>query len=377
MTTPSYLGTLSRALRGAGVDRPCVVIDLDAVDHNIQALKQLADPALNWRLVAKSLPCLPLLSYIGTQIGSPDVMTFSAQMLDVLLRDAERRDHLIGKPIPVTAAAAVLQAHPGAVEQVQWLVDTETRLEEYARLASETGQKLRVSLEIDVGLHRGGFAPEEVGRVVDQIATHGGLQLSGVMGYEAHLAKMPGFLRAAAARRTDQALETVARALPENGAGLCINSGGSMTFERYRRQRIVNDISFGSILVQPSDFSGATRQQFRPAAFIATPVLKAMPENLIPGLERVTFLRKRHMNIAIHGGHYLANPVHPTGFKYSGMFGRSSNQEVWTGPAGANIGPGDIALLLPTQSEAVLSQFGSLITVRTESVCDTWDCLPG
>jgi len=31
MTTPSYLGTLSRALRGAGVDRPCVVIDLDAV----------------------------------------------------------------------------------------------------------------------------------------------------------------------------------------------------------------------------------------------------------------------------------------------------------------------------------------------------------
>ena len=38
------------------------------------------------------------------------------------------------------------------------MVDTSKRIQQYIDLAKQLGQKLRLNLEIDVGLHRGGFA---------------------------------------------------------------------------------------------------------------------------------------------------------------------------------------------------------------------------
>ena len=85
---------------------------------------------------------------------------------------------------------------------------------------------------------------------------------------------------------------------------------------------------------------------------------------------------RRKSDIAVFGGHYLAQPAFPESFAYSSIFGRSSNQEVWTGPKSTPVQPGDIALLRPSQSEAVLNQFGVLLALRGGQVVHEWPCLP-
>ncbi|WP_170758717.1 alanine racemase [Ruegeria lacuscaerulensis] len=369
----AYLKTLSEGLRTYGVDTPVSVVDLDRLEQNCVRAMRGSDASLNRRLVAKSLPCLPLLDHIRGLIPTSGVMTFSESMLLALLEAEPETDHLIGKPLPVNSAARVLKAHPDAAERVQWLIDTQERLHAYLTLAAETQSSLRLSLELDVGLHRGGFYPDQVADVVQKITLHPKAQLAGVMGYEAHLAKLPSILRRRASHISADTFMRAVTELPNSGAGLCLNTGGSLTFQSYGANEVANEVAFGSILVKPGDFDHATTQGFQPAAFIATPVLKTMPGNSLPGLD---FLPRNKMDLAIFGGHFLAQPIFPDGFGYSSIFGRSSNQEVWTGPKSADVAAGDVALLRPTQSEAVLNQFGLLLAVRGGQVIDEWKCLP-
>ncbi len=368
-----YLNRLSETLRKHGVDQPVVAIDLDRLEANCAAADAGADAALDRRLVAKSLPCLPLLDHIRGLIPTSGLMTFSAPMLTTLLKAESGTDHLIGKPLPVRSAARVLASCPDAADRVQWLIDTPERLHEYLALADQTQSRLRLSLELDIGLHRGGLTPEQVAEVAKGIQAHPLARLSGVMGYEAHLAKLPGFLRNRAARASAQTFRCAVAALPDQGADLCLNTGGSLTFQTYASDSSATEVAFGSVLVKPSDFDHSATRAFQPAAFIGTPILKTMPGNGLPGLD---FLPRRKTDIAVFGGHYLARPVHPQGFAYSSIFGRSSNQEVWTGPATSTAQPGDIALLRPSQSEAVLNQFGTVLAVRSDAVVDEWQTLP-
>ncbi|MGR3758512.1 alanine racemase [Roseobacteraceae bacterium NS-SX3] len=367
-----YLAGLSQSLRRHGLDAPAVVLDLDRIDHNIAVLQRQADAQLTWRLVAKSLPCLALLDYLRERLPAVGWMTFSEAMLDRLLAAAPGADHLMGKPLPARAAARVLAAHGPAASGVKWLIDTPERLQEYGALAAQTGQPLKLALEVDAGLHRGGFASGETAAACRAAGSLPGITVAGVMGYEAHLAKLPGVLRRRAERAADAALAQAAEAVP----GGCVNAGGSLTFARYRAGGAVNDIAFGSVLVKPADFDTAATAEFLPAAFIATPVLKVMPENPVPGLEFLRGFTRHRTALAIHGGHFPAKPVFPEGFRYSPVFGRSSNQEVWIGPRKPLPQAGDAALLWPTQSEAVLNLFGRLTVLRGGKAVDEWETLP-
>ncbi|WP_170383247.1 alanine racemase [Ruegeria atlantica] len=369
----AYLQSLSTVLRVYGVDKPVAVVDLDRLDANCSLAVQAADEGLDYRLVAKSLPCLPLLDHIRRQIPTSGLMTFSEPMLQVLLQVEGETDHLIGKPLPVTSAARVLCACPDAAARVQWLIDSPERLQEYLNLAAERQFVLRLSLEVDIGLHRGGFRPDQIASIAQEIESNPFARLSGVMGYEAHLAKLPGLLRKRAIRACSGNFSHAVSQLPNDAHGLCLNTGGSLTFQSYSSGGTATEIAFGSVLVKPGDFDHTTTQNFQPAAYIATPILKTMPGNSLPGLD---FLPRQKTDLAIFGGYYQAAPIFPERFGYSSVFGRSTNQEMWTGPRSASVAPGDIALLHPNQSEAVLNQFGIVLAVRGGKVVEEWDVLP-
>jgi len=369
----TYPHTLSETLRRHGVDKPVVVVDLDRLEANCAAVGAQTGAGMARRLVAKSLPCLPLLDHIRARLPTSGLMTFSEPMLKALLAAEADTDHLLGKPLPASSAARVLAAEARAAERVQWLVDTPERARDYMALADQIDQTLRLSLELDIGLHRGGLTPEQVTEVARAIEAHPKAMLSGVMGYEAHLAKLPGILVGRAARSSARIYRRAVDALPKGNFDLCLNTGGSLTFQSYTQTDTANEVALGSVLVKPSDFDHTTTKVFQPAAFIATPILKTMPGNALPGLE---FLPRRKTDIAIFGGHFLAKPVYPAGFGYSSIFGRSSNQEVWTGPRTSEIRAGDVALLRPSQSEAVLNQFGVMLAVRGDRVECEWSCLP-
>lgn len=383
---------MQKALAKAGLAEPVLLLDRPRLDRNIQELKRLLPRGMGFRIVAKSLPCGPLLQRIASRAKTDRLMSFNCEMAAQMLQLMPTADQLMGKPVPVAAAASffdTLSAAAGkrAAQRIQWLVDTPQRVAQFAELADKLRLNLRVSLEIDVGLHRGGMvAGEELQQALALVQASDRLALSGLMGYEPHLSKIPklaGWRRRAQLGAVSQ--YRAARAQigqhysAQDVAAMVFNTAGSPTFGLYKNTAHANEISAGSALVKPSDFDLPILSAFQSAAFIATPALKVSQGIRLPALEYASNLLGKPQSgstVFIHGGYWMANPVYPKGLKNSSVFGRSSNQEMLAGPARLNLDIDDFVFLRPTQSEAVFLQFPKIAVFDGRRICDLWHPLP-
>jgi hypothetical protein len=220
-------------------------------------------------------------------------------------------DILMGKPAPSYAVRGFLKGLGLKQEQaqrVQWLVDTPERLEELQCIAKELGLPLRVNLEVDVGLHRGGFSLADFGcciRAWPLGATSGGLSLSGLMGYDAHVGKVPWQSADLAHRRAAEAyaefVRITERVLPELAGSLCLNGSGSPTFQNLTGQECWNEVTIGSAFVKPTDFDIKLLREFEPAAFIATLFTAWWSARRISRVKRVSCTR----TITLRRGRYI------------------------------------------------------------------------
>jgi D-serine deaminase-like pyridoxal phosphate-dependent protein len=380
----TYFKGLSDALKRAGLMRPTLVIDRARLAANVAAIRGSVDGAkLPLRVVAKSLPSPRLLETIMSGMGTQRLMVFSAEMLLQVLPLHPEADYLFGKPLPVSEFVRVAdKAGTDAEARVQWLIDTPERLAQYIEAATARGIALRVNFEIDVGLHRGGLAdPQALAAAVRQ-ALSGGAEVAGLMGYEPHIPKMPSPDKAyAAAQDAYAAMIGVLKGAGLDPARLTLNSAGSPTFRRHCQGTVANEVSVGSAFVKPGDFELDDLADLQPAAFIATPVIKASRDQSLPGVEALSgalhwWDRNTQRGFFIHGGHWLARPVSPPGLQYSKLFGRSSNQELLTGSKLVDLKPDDHVFLRPDQSEALFLQFGDLAVFDGNAIAEQWPTLP-
>lgn len=380
-----YFATLAAALKRAGLMRPVLVIDKQRLDANVAAIRRTTDAAkLPLRVVAKSLPSPRLLDAVLAGMGSDRLMVFSAEMLLQLLPLHPQASYLMGKPLPVSEFIRIAdKAGAEAAARVQWLIDTPQRLGQYAEAAKARGITLAASFEIDVGLHRGGFVdPVSLKSALDS-AKAGGVVIAGLMGYDPHVPKMPdpdgAFADAQAAYV--KAISVLREAGIADPSALTLNSAGSPTFRRHAKQTVANEVSVGSAFVKPGDFELDDLGDLRPAAFIATPVIKASADQPLPGVEALSgamhwWDRNTQRGFFIHGGHWLAKPLSPPGLEYSKLFGRSSNQELLTGSANIALKPDDTVFLRPDQSEALFLQFGDIAIYDGGEIAEFWPTLP-
>lgn len=379
-----YFAALNTLLRKDGPGRPVLVIDQDRLERNCDRLQQTAAMhGKQLRIVAKSLPSIPLLQRILARTGTRRVMSFHQPFLSELAAQIPDADLLLGKPMPMAAVATFYRTlKPGAgfapERQLQWLVDSHERLQQYRQLAQSLGTRLRINIELDVGLHRGGLAgAEQLDALLVTINSdpqH--LQFSGFMGYDAHVGKVPSILESrdtslARANAVYQSFLDRARQLQPalDLSALTLNGAGSPTFRLHDGSSPLNEISVGSALVKPSDFDLKTLTDFEPAAYIATPVLKAMDGLQLPGsdvLGKVWALwdQNRERTFFIYGGKWLAHFESPVGLADNALYGSSSNQAIANASSAVNLAVDDYAFLRPSQSEAVLLQFGDLALVR-------------
>jgi D-serine deaminase-like pyridoxal phosphate-dependent protein len=390
-----YFTALNDLLKQAGTGTPSLVIDLDRLDRNCARLREHMPAGKQYRIVAKSLPSTALIAHVAAQTGSTRVMGFHQPFLNAVARDFPATDLLLGKPMPVQAAATFYARHaPGQAfdpsRQLQWLVDTPERLAQYAQLARTLGTRVRVNVEIDVGLHRGGLQrPEQLDALLEAIAAdtqH--LELAGFMGYDAHVGKIPAVLESRDESLAKSLaiyrgfLDRLAARAPQLATGqLTLNGAGSPTFRLHGDKSPLNDISAGSVLVKPTDFDLPLLEDFEPAAFIATPVLKAMDGLQLPGSDLLgkawaLWDRNRRRTFFIYGGRWMARHASPPGLSDNGLYGASSNQAIVNAAQSVNLTVDDHIFLRPTQSEAVLLQFGDIVAVRGGRIAARWPVLP-
>jgi len=385
---PYFLG-LQSALTEAGIASPTLVIDKVRLDANIDTLMSHLPAGMAYRIVAKSLPSLDLIAHIRQRSGSDRLMTFNQPMLTALSKAMPDADQLLGKPLPAAAARnyfdSLAPEDAPAAANIQWLIDTPERLRQYQELARATGQTLRINLELDVGLHRGGLeAGDTLKALLEMLRDSPELEFTGFMGYEPHLAALPEALgwreraKSGAWRRYGEALAQAADVIGADAvAGLVRNAAGSPTYRYYQSTEIANEVSAGSCLVKPTHFDTPLLEPHLPASFIATPVIKSIPQTRLPGLEFAAEGQRAwdpntSRTVFIYGGNWMADPVDPPGLSYNKTFGRSSNQEMLTGGHNLAIAPDEFVFLRPHQSEAVFLQFGDIAVFENGRITERW-----
>lgn len=387
----AYFERLAAALKAAGVAQPRLVIDLPRLQANLDAIAAHRKTGMGLRVVLKSLPCLDLIDQVQQRWQTQRVMAFNAAQTLQLLKARQQQQLLLGKPLPVAAAASLLAQLPADVgSSIEFLVDTEERLAQYAELSRQRGQVLRINLEIDVGLHRGGFEDEaSLGPALQRLKTVNTLRFSGLMGYDAHVAALPDLpgMRSQAWAVSQQRYQAAWALVQQQLAApsretLTLNTAGSPTFRLHDGRGVANEVSIGSAALLPSDFDKPLLADLQAAAFIATPVLKAWPRFRLPegaswlGQAAQAWDRNQLRGYAIHGGHWLADPISPPGVQPSGLYGASSNQQVMVSSERVLMAPDDLMFWRPRQSEALLLQFGDLLVYDGQRISDSWPVLP-
>ncbi len=380
----AYFSRLNDLLKRDGPGHPVMLIDIEAMNHNIDQLAGSVGPEKTYRVVVKSLPSVPLLESVMRRAKTNSLMVFHQPFLNAVAESFPEADTLLGKPMPVAAAENFYRKlapsgfDPAA--QVQWLIDTQDRLLQYQALAKRLGVHMRINVEIDVGLHRGGLPePEALDALLDTIRadpTH--LSLAGFMGYEPHLTGMQASLEHPAVQSVLEIYQGFMDRARQDGmdvGALTLNGAGSHTLRIYEKDGTMNDLAAGSGVVKPTDFDTYHLNDNRPALFIATPILKRYDNLTMPGDSwMIDFLPWWNPNMRrlyfIYGGYWKANVVSPPGVPDS--LYHSTNQQPITTSEAVDLQVDDYIFLRPTQSEHVMLQFGDLLAVKDGQLTERW-----
>lgn len=387
----AYFKILNKELKNYQRAIPCLLVDLDILDENIaEALSNFRKDA-SLRVVVKSLPSVQLIEYILEKTHSSKLMVFHQPFLtDLVARLGDKADILLGKPMPIKTAEYFYNNLPqeyngfNPFTQIQWLVDTKKRIEEYINLAKQLNQKLRLNIEIDVGLHRGGFSSlKSLTKVLSLIENNQNfVEFSGFMGYDPHVVKLPKIIRSQkkALRLANQYYEDcktlVKNDFPELwNENLTFNGAGSPTLNLHKEQNSpINDIAIGSCFVKPTTFDILSLKNYKPATFIATPVLKTFSNTTLPGLEKVKQIFSKK-SAFIYGGFWKADYYYPIGVKQNNLFGSSTNQTMINVSKNIPLQVDDFVFLRPHQSEFVFLQFGEILPIRNGKIQQPWQLL--
>ena len=239
-------------------------------------------------------------------------------------------------------------------------------------------------------MHRGGFEDlKDLKEALDLIELNPEfLELSGLMGYDPHVAKIPPIIRSRKkALQLSNTFYNKCKSLIKSDypslwkKDLVFNGAGSPTVGLHQdSDSPLNDISVGSALVKPATFDLDTLLDFRPAAFIATPVLKKMDGTTIPGLEHFRgllnlFSSVNRQSYFLYGGYWKADYFYPKGIKSNKLFGESTNQTMINAPSDVLLKVDDFVFLRPQQSEYVFQHFGKILAFRNFKIVDEWDLL--
>ncbi len=400
----AYFSSLNALLKTEMRDLPCAVLDLDRIDHNIAVVKSRIHSPRKLRIVVKSLPSIDLIRYITEKAGTRRIMVFHAPHVVMLLKELGDLDILMGKPMPASAAREGLIEMPRAARQVQWLDDTPDRMNNYLKVARELGVKLKISAEIDVGLHRGGARNgTELDELLKIIRDNpSSLEFAGLMGYDGHVSHAPWYLYFGQQRAIHKAFEGVIKSYAEfvrdakafnpawfkgqAGEKLTLNGVGSHTYALYENvETPINDFSLGSGMVKPADFSDAGLAAHEPALYVAIPILKKMSTPPIPFLEPLWGLLMAwdpniQRSFYIYGGVWDAEIVHPRGlmpgwFYDAAIVNLLPNQSLLSGSASVNANVGDYIFIHPREGDG-MTVYHDIVAVRGGKAVAHWRPFP-
>jgi D-serine deaminase-like pyridoxal phosphate-dependent protein len=259
------------------LDSPQLLLDLDAIDANLQHLfGALRDRPVGVRVHFKSLKCAGLARYIAAAGGGAFLcakLNEAEVLADAGLTDLLIANQVVG-PIKLGRLAALARR-----AQVSVCVDDTRNVEDMARAARAAGVTIGVLVEVDIGMGRCGVGPGEPALALARhVHATPGLRFLGLQGYDGHLQ-----LLADVAERRAKCLEALERLVGTRRlieqAGLpvqVVTGAGTGTWEFVASYEGVTEIQPGSFVLMDCAYH-MVRSEFRCALSVRAMVISRRP----------------------------------------------------------------------------------------------------
>ena len=366
----------------AALDPPFAVVDLDAFDANAgDLLRRAGSKAL--RLASKSVRCRALQRR-ALDAGFRGQLCFTLPEA-LWLADEGFDDLVVAYP---TADRAALHAlahgpHRGAITA---MADSRAHLD---LIEAAGGGPVRVCLDIDagwwllggrirVGAKRSPVrTPEQAAALAADAAARPGIELVGLMAYEAHIAGLgdapPGrraygaairAMQRASARELAARRAAVVAAVREVHDLEFVNGGGTGSVERTAAEAAVTEVTAGSGLYGPTLFDAYRAFAVRPAALFALAVVRK------PSPASATVLGGGYPASGSAGADRLPRPVLPAGLRLDRTEGAGEVQTPVLGPGARDLALGDRVWFRHAKAGELCEHFASLHLVRGEEIVD-------
>ena len=170
------------------LDTPALWVDLDQLEANIQAMAAyLKEAGVGWRPHTKAMK-VPAIAHKLLQAGAHGITCAKLSEAEVMAAAGIRDILIANQVIGPTKINRLVNLRRSA--DVIVAVDNFENAEEISNAAMRAGVKIRVLVEINIGMDRCGMEPGEIAvEFAQKVAALPGLELSGVMGWEGHTLK--------------------------------------------------------------------------------------------------------------------------------------------------------------------------------------------
>ena len=378
---------LRRAI--AGEPLPLALIDLDALDRNLETLAATARArGKTLRLATKSIRSIAVMKYLLQRGGGVlrGVMAFAAREAALLVEHGID-DVLVAYPtLDPHDARAIAETNTRA--RVSIVVDSEAHLEPLDAAAAAAKTRVPVIIDADMSYRPFGGAlhlgvrrsplhdADAVVALARSIARRAHLELAGVMGYEAQIAGIADdgdgsqlgnlakrAIRGASRHDVSRLRADIAARLRAEGFAISIfNGGGTGSLSWSSEEDALTEVTAGSGFLAGHLFDGYRGLSLAPAAMFALQVVRRPAEGIV----------------TCAGGGYVASgepatdrlplPWLPEGLSLTRLEAAGEVQTPLRVPRGTSIALGDPIFFRHAKSGELAERFLEYLLVRGERI---------
>jgi D-serine deaminase-like pyridoxal phosphate-dependent protein len=316
---------------------PALLLDLDVVEANLAAMAARW-PGTTLRPHAKLFKSTVFAGWLA-DAGHTAFCCATIREVEGLAAAGLGDDLLLANEVLDAGRLGALVADG---HRITVAVDSEATVD-----AAAAGGVREALIDVNVGF-RCGCDPADAGRLADR-ARAAGLEVRGVMAYEAHAVLVPD--RIERARLTEAAMAR-ARVAHADVGGEVVSGGGTGTWDL---NEVVTELQAGSFLVMDTAYVGLDLP-FRQALFVEATVISASPGAAVADAG-IKSLAMDHGNPGVDGADVLAV---------------SDEHLVLLTHAGRDLAVGDRIRVQPAHCDPTIALHERFHVVRGDHVVDEW-----
>jgi len=347
------------------IETPALLIFEDALDHNIRKAVELAGGAQNLMLHVKTHKSADILK----RLMNAGISSFKCATLKEAEMTAQAGAASLVLAYPIAQMKKALRfahlQHSFSQTKFFTVVSSSYHINILSKAAIETGTTISVMLDLDVGLHRTGIAPDDKALDLARLISKSpGLEFAGLHAYDGQNDITDLNEREAATQNMLQMVMGLKNKLIENGLNVSsVVMGGTACFPYYAKEPGVI-ASPGTIVYWDAQYSKIFPDMpFRFAAVVLTQVVDSLPSL---GLVTLDLGSK-----SISADKDIAKRAIFIGYPDIEIV-RQNEEHTVIKPGSHSLSIGDYLLAVPAHvCTAVIHYPGALLINKHGQICDT------